>query len=703
MALGSGGGGGGQAGGIRAGAAYVELFVKGNISGALLDAERKFNAVGKRLMKTGGLLFGGGLAVGGSLLVGATETLTDLAKMNAAAKALGTTAEGASGLFGALKSIGGDFKEDLEGITQFTARIGEALAGTGEGVKLFEGLSVSAKELVGLPIEEKFYRVLAAIRQLPQEDQLAKLSLVGGTDSMKKWIELLAMSNVELRDRAAQFSMTKDDLDQATTSGKAYKSAIAGISMAWAQIVVGAAPAITFLADGINKILTPTIEWLKRNREIVTVFLAGAGALAATGAAIFAIGSAFSAVGAVIAAAGTIWVTFKATIAALLSPVALVIAGVTALGYVFFTQTEMGKRWADSIGNYFKQTLGTVQTAWGGIKKAIAGGDLELAFEVALAGLDVEWRRFMVVFRTEWNAVLGFFQDSWTDATATAKVVWRELVTAFKIGMLDLIEALPADFGKDFFGDFVSLSKLATGAVIGIHLAAFDAIAEGVKKLTKFIGEQFKFELEIGNALLKGDLDAAADAFVKLDQLKWGGNAVFLIEGGAKEAEQAKADFDKAAADLGKDLVTPDAGGLVGRDKFLKELADAKAAIRAEAEATKGLDAAEREARMAAANKKLEEARDLLAAVVGRAEGLGGAGAMALPPAMQAKMDQVNKAAGALGYWNLAGFASRALGDQRANANPVVKQMMEANAIAKKTLEVLEIIKGKASPLVFGG
>ena len=50
MALGSGGGGGGQAGGIRAGAAYVELFVKGNISGALLDAEKKFNAVGKRLI-----------------------------------------------------------------------------------------------------------------------------------------------------------------------------------------------------------------------------------------------------------------------------------------------------------------------------------------------------------------------------------------------------------------------------------------------------------------------------------------------------------------------------------------------------------------------------------------------------------------------------------------------------------------------------
>ena len=142
MALGSGGGGGGQAGGIRAGRAFVELGLRSTLESQLRDAERRFNAVGRRLAQAGGILFGGGLAVGGSLLFGTSEvldTLNDLSRLNAAAKALGTTAEGASGLFGALKSIGGEFKEDLEGITQFSVRIDESLAGAGEGVKLFKG------------------------------------------------------------------------------------------------------------------------------------------------------------------------------------------------------------------------------------------------------------------------------------------------------------------------------------------------------------------------------------------------------------------------------------------------------------------------------------------------------------------------------------------------------------------------------------
>lgn len=261
MALG-GASGGGNARGVRAGAAFVELGVKDKITQALRGIGAKFLSFGK-LIATGGAA-GAAAAAGGGLLAAAVPELQELAKLNAAGKALGSTGAGISGLFGALKAVGGDFKEDLEGITQFISTLDEAVQGKdGNAAKLFEGMTISAQELMGLPIEEKFLRIHDEIRKLPQEQQAVRLGLVGGTDSMKKWIEVLSVSNEELRAQVDLHHMEQDQLDKATAANKAYQKATAMIGRVWSQIAIAVAPAIEQIA---NK----TSEWLGPLRDMST-------------------------------------------------------------------------------------------------------------------------------------------------------------------------------------------------------------------------------------------------------------------------------------------------------------------------------------------------------------------------------------------------------------------------------------------------
>jgi hypothetical protein len=206
-------------------------------------------------LAAGATIAGGlaGIASASAIAVKALERIDETAQMGKAAKSMGMTAAAATGLFGALKAIGGDFKEDLEGLTQFAAKVQAAFADPtkGEGAKLFEGLSISAKDIIRLPLAEQFYRVHAAIRQLPQDMQMVKLSMVGGTDSMKKWLPLLAISSDEFRKLAAAASVSNEKVAAAEQASDAVKRATMTMDAAWGQVAISLAPVVEILADRI--------------------------------------------------------------------------------------------------------------------------------------------------------------------------------------------------------------------------------------------------------------------------------------------------------------------------------------------------------------------------------------------------------------------------------------------------------------------
>lgn len=637
MALGSGGGGGGNAAGIKAGGAYVTLGVKSSLSGDLAAAEQKFNAVGKRLAQIGGGLTLGGLGLAGSLIGGANETLQDLAKMNSAAKAFGTSGVKLSGLFGALKGFGGDFKEDLEGLIQFGGKFDDALSGAaGEGAKLFAGLSVTAQDLVGVPIEEKFLRIHAAIRELPQDQQLGKLSLVGGTDSVKKWQAILAVSNDELREQARLNEKTQDDLDQATKGAKAYSEAMAGIGRAWEQIAIGVAPAIIFLNDAFKKIIGPAIEWLKINREIATVaVLAGVGMIALGGVLLVAAVGFKVLGGAAVTAAALVKLSWAAAWASAFAPVtigvAVAVAAIAALGYLFIAETEEGRLFGEKVSGYFNETAENAKAAWGGIANAIRGGDLELAAKIGLKLLVLEFERFSNAISDIWHSISDGWSQFWDDAKYITMSVAISLVEFMETTFRGLFSAILAPFKKEireFIGSVNDLiSQLPEWAQVGLQIAV-------------------------------------PGAFLAKD----------LLTAGVATDDETKAREKQFQAQ---------------RNAIQKELQDAEEG-RKNAGAGRGAAAA---ARIAELNAELAALNKQAAELV------------APKPAEPDKpKDPPLKALAAMaGLFQTGGFARQAFGNRTVDpAADLLKGQKEANKIAKMTLDVLEAIKAKAKPLVFG-
>ncbi len=261
MALGEGGGGGSSKG-VRAGAAYVELNGKDNLSG-FLDKMKAKIARAMQIM-AGAAVVGIGAAIGGLNVF--ASTADDLTKMRDAIKAMGMSATGGSGLLGVLNQFS-DLGENVEGLTQFSQKVEDALKGVGgaggEAAKLFDGLGVSANDLIDLPLDEKFLKVHEAIRELPQAQQQFKLSMLGGTDSMKKWLPLLSMSNAELREQAKNLAFGAAEMEEAAEASKAMRTAGAAVNRVWQQTVIMLAPAVRDMANGLTEAMKPVVEWMK--------------------------------------------------------------------------------------------------------------------------------------------------------------------------------------------------------------------------------------------------------------------------------------------------------------------------------------------------------------------------------------------------------------------------------------------------------
>lgn len=412
----------------------------GAVSGAIGATGRGISAAGGRMTGVGAGVLGAGGAVGGLAAMKLGDTISDLSKMDRAAKAFGISMEAASGLFGVLGANGGELKEDLEGLTQFAQKVQDAFAGvTGEPQKLFEGLSVSAKDIIDLPLDEKFFRLHAAIRELPQDMQMTKLSMLGGTDSMKKWLPLLSMSSDELRKQADGFRISTEEGDKATAAQKAIGQASAALEKVWQKIAIAVEPAVTQIAKSITAILEPMAQWVSQNQEAVVAIGAVVAAVTAVGAGLVLLGTSAMAIGAAMTGLGTIASTafgvVGTVVSAVLSPIGLIAAALLAVGAVAVLLSEDAtdafadlysgaEDTATGVKSFFvgafESAKDTALTTWGGIVDAIKGGDLSLAMEVGVAGLKVVWANAMKWLMEKWIKFKGTVSDSWQKGTKSA-------------------------------------------------------------------------------------------------------------------------------------------------------------------------------------------------------------------------------------------------------------------------------------------
>jgi hypothetical protein len=260
--------------GIEAGRAYVRatmddsLFRKGltRIKSGLMGLGRALPAIA-----SGIFIF---KQIGAAVQTAAnkvTEAIEDLAAIDKVRKAFGATAEQASGLFGVFKASGAEnARENIESLVTLSGRITDVLSGTGkESKKLFKGLTISAKELAGLPIDEQFFKLHEAIMKLPDPmDRVNRLMLAFGEDGGKTLIGTLSMSTEELRRQAKGFQVTSEEMENANKAQKAMAALNATVAKTWQRIAIVVAPFIVQAVDGLFKITHWVSEWVRQNAAL---------------------------------------------------------------------------------------------------------------------------------------------------------------------------------------------------------------------------------------------------------------------------------------------------------------------------------------------------------------------------------------------------------------------------------------------------
>lgn len=195
-------------------------------------------------------------AVGGILSVSAAiETLQELTAGGNAAKAFGLTAEQFTGIAGVAKTTGEGMREFIESLVTLGKVAAEGAAGKGEvAVQWFKDLNLNAAEFAGMRLDQQFFKVFEAIRNV--EDPAARvraLMVAFGEDGGKYLLPLLAKSPDQLRSMAAGFAISGQQMDQARLATEALSRAQQKLDQLWKRAVIAAAPVFEFLANELTR------------------------------------------------------------------------------------------------------------------------------------------------------------------------------------------------------------------------------------------------------------------------------------------------------------------------------------------------------------------------------------------------------------------------------------------------------------------
>jgi hypothetical protein len=293
------------------------------------------------------------------------------------------------------------------------------------------------------------------------------------------------------------------------------------------------------MAKGVGRAI---IDWADKNRALISgVFKAGL--------AVFGLGSAFLTLGVsfqvISLAAGGFAAALgvaSTVLAAVVSPVGLLVGGLTALTAWFATSTEAGRQMAASLAGWFKDLADTATTTFQGIAAALSAGDIAAAAEVLWAGLRVAWLQGTDSLRQMWlnftdvfqrTVIEAFFnvQTAWTNMTSGLRKTWNEftrwfhdawdvIVTAIaKVGETDAVKAqldkmlIEGVGAREVQGkaDIAAIEAERKATIAGIEAARQIAHDDQSKAFNAELAEASK-ELETARKRLSELSTAAQDA-----------------------------------------------------------------------------------------------------------------------------------------------------------------------------------------------
>lgn len=211
------------------------------------------------------------------------------------------------------------------------------------------------------------------------------------------------------------------------TSAGAFARLKTGAMLAIRPLGQALLPSIKGIVESINQWMPAFAEIVKENASFALTIGAAVVGTLGFAAAITSLGlsiqiTAFSLGGIV------------STLGLLLNPITLVIGAVAGLAYWFATSTKWGRQMVASLAGWFTQLKDIAIEAFGGIADALAAGNLKLAAEVAMAGLNVAWLEGTDSLRKTWLDFKDVFMRTTVGMVFDAQTLWANLWAEIKKG-----------------------------------------------------------------------------------------------------------------------------------------------------------------------------------------------------------------------------------------------------------------------------
>ena len=288
---------GGTGSAIRAGRAFVEMFVDDQQLRRGLDgARQQLEQFSRSVMRLGAQFSMVGAAMAAPILAAAKSFAEAGDAVEKASRRTGMAAESFSALQFAAQQSGTSIEAVEKGILRMQRTITQATDGLASSRHQLAELGLAAEDLAGLSTEEQFLRVAEALSQVqdPAEKAARAMQIFGR--SGVELIPLLFQGREGIEAMMAEARrlgvvLSEEDAEAA----KELTDAIGRLKMSAESlrnaVAVSVAPMLSELADVITGIVGHVREWARENPQLAQSLLAIGGALAGMGAALVTVGA----------------------------------------------------------------------------------------------------------------------------------------------------------------------------------------------------------------------------------------------------------------------------------------------------------------------------------------------------------------------------------------------------------------------------
>lgn len=433
---------------IRAGQAYIELFtIDSKLRRGLQTAQKRVSGFAKSVNGVSKRFMAGGAAIASPLILAASRFASFGDTVDKMAARTGASTEFLSEIGFAAEQSGASLQEVEVAFKTMQRTTHNAARGLSTATDAFASLGLSVSQLNGLSPEQQFELIADRIAQIDDPGRKAATAMEIFGRAGQKLVPLLNSGSegmAALRTEARQLGLSMN-ADQATAAAK-LTDAINRLKRSFGAVVITigstVAPMLESVANRFAVLAAKIPTLIQKNQAIFQQALRVAAVLAGVGAALFsvagivvAVSLVFGGLSAAIGLSGTTLTAFLGVVGFALSPLGLMIAGLGAATYAFFTMTAAGQQTISQLASGFSALQNTAVSAFAGITAALKSGDLKLAGRIALLGLKTVWLQITDEIFGVWQSLMLRLETAFITFQHNVAKLWLSIVSEFKTAL----------------------------------------------------------------------------------------------------------------------------------------------------------------------------------------------------------------------------------------------------------------------------